>query len=153
VQIVSARVLDSSGEESALVNISEDVHVEITYEVNRDGVKPQFSMILLDAEGNSAFSSLNNRDHEGYGEPVGKGLYRSRCTIYGNLLNAGRFFVTIAGFIDHWYDGFRIDTALSFDAVDDGVLKGDYHGDYSGPVRPRLLWRTERLDHDATLGR
>ncbi|MGC9324085.1 MAG: ABC transporter ATP-binding protein [Desulfomonilia bacterium] len=146
IGIVSARILDSNGDEASFTNISEDMTVEITYTVKRDGVVPQFSIILLDAEGNSAFSSLSNKDHEGYGKPLSKGVYRSQCTIYGNLLNSGRFFITIAGFINHWHDGFRIDNALSFDAVDDGYLKGDYHGDYSGSVRPLLKWKTEELN-------
>ncbi len=145
IKILSVRLLDGNGEETSLVNISEGLLVEITFEVTEEDVIPQFSMILLDAEGNSAFSSLNNKDNDDYGNPMPKGIYRTICTIHGNLLNAGRFFVTIAGFVDNWYDGFRIDNVVSFDAVDDGVLKGDYHGDYSGHVRPLLKWRTERL--------
>lgn len=143
LKITSVRLRNHGGEEVPLVNISEDILIEITYEIVRDGAVPQFSAILLDAEGNCVFGSLNNRQNNAYGSPLKKGTYRSTCCIHGNLLNAGRFFVSVAGFADTWCDGFRIDNVLSFDAIDDGILKGDYHGDYSGPLRPSLVWHTE----------
>lgn len=145
LQITSVRLTNSQGQEVLLVNISEDTLVEITYEVIRDSIVPQFSAILLDTEGNCIFGSLNNKESTIYGSQLHLGTYRSTCCIHGNLLNAGRFFITIAGFADNWSDGFRIDNVLSFVAIDDGILKGDYHGDYSGPIRPMLKWHTEKL--------
>jgi lipopolysaccharide transport system ATP-binding protein len=142
LKIASVGLRDGSGEETPLVNISEGIQVEISYEVVRDKTIPQFSLSLMDAEGNCVFSSLNNREEHLYGSRLPKGFYRSTCAIPGDLLNAGRYFVSIAGFADNWSDGFRIDNILSFDALDDGILKGDYHGDYSGCIRPALRWTT-----------
>jgi lipopolysaccharide transport system ATP-binding protein len=144
-RIVSVQLVDKDELETSTMNISEDILVKVTYEVIRDGVIPQFSLILLDMEGNCVFGSLNNKSPDTYGSPAQMGTYLSTCIIYGNLLNAGRFFITIAGFSGNWSDGFREDNVLSFDAIDDGILKGDFHGDYSGPVRPSLKWLTERL--------
>jgi lipopolysaccharide transport system ATP-binding protein len=144
-KLISMQLVDKDGQETSTMNISEDILVKVTYDVIRDDIIPQFSLILLDMEGNCVFGSLNNKESDTYGSPVQRGTYLSTCIIYGNLLNAGRFFITIAGFSGNWSDGFREDNVLSFDAIDDGILKGDYHGDYSGPIRPSLKWHTENV--------
>ncbi len=144
-RIISVQLVDKNEQETSIMNISEDILVKVTFEVIRDGIIPQLSLILLDMEGNCVFGSLNNYDNNAYGSPVNVGIYLSTCCIQGNLLNAGRFFISIAGFSDNWSDGFREDNVLSFDAIDDGILKGDYHGDYGGPIRPLLKWHTEIL--------
>jgi len=145
LRIHSVQLLDKGGQECSTVNISEDILVKITYEVVREGGIPQFSLSVLDMEGNCVFSSLNNKANTSYGVPLSRGIYQSTCFITGNLLNAGRFFISLAGFSGNWTDGFREDNVLSFDTVDDGILKGDYHGDYGGSVRPLLRWHTEKL--------
>jgi len=144
MKIISVMLTDTHGQEAPIMNISEDLFVEITFEIISGKLIPQFSLILFDVEGNCIFSSLNNKDNM-YGTPLSPGRYRTSCCIPGNLLNAGRFSITIVGFINNWYEGFRIENALSFDAVDDGLLKGDYHGNYSGPFRPLLQWGTEKI--------
>ena len=148
LKIDSLSLKDSGGQEAPLVNISEGLFVEIRYEIVRDGTVPQFSVSLLDAEGMCIFSSLNNREERLYGFPLPRRRYVSTCRIPGDLLNAGRYFVTIAGFTGNWIDGFRIDNILAFDAIDDGVLKGDYHGDYGGCIRPFLEWTTTENNSD-----
>ena len=146
-RIVSVRLTDTAGSELSQLNISEDMLVEITYDVIRENTIPQFSVILLDAEGNCVLSSLNNKSNDAYGSPLALRRYRSICCIHGNLLNAGRYFVTIKGFSNNWSDEISppIENILSFDALDDGVLKADYSGNFGGLIRPLLAWRTERM--------
>ena len=89
------------------------------------------------------FASLNNREQQFYGKPLNAGRYKSRCLIQGDLLNAGNFSFSLIGFSANWSDHFRVDQAISFEARDDGVLRGDYYGPFGGPLRPRLTWHTE----------
>ena len=89
------------------------------------------------------FASLNNREQQFYGKPLDAGRYKSRCLIQGDLLNAGNFSFSLIGFSANWSDHFRVDQAISFEARDDGVLRGDYYGPFGGPLRPRLTWHTE----------
>ncbi len=71
------------------------------------------------------------------------GRYKSTCRLYGNLLNAGRFYFSVVGFSANWTDSFRVDQAVYFDAIDDGMLRGDYYGAFGGVFRPKLGWETE----------
>jgi len=147
-RINSIILKNKHGMETSAITISDELLVDINFEVLQDEAKPQYSLILSDADGNCIFGSLNNYEHEHYGKPLRPGIYTSTCRIYGSLLNAGRFFVTLIGFNNNWHDEFKIENAISFHAHDDGVIKGDYPGSYGGPIRPLLKWQTKR--HDIT---
>src|ERR1041385_4463987 len=142
-KINAMRILDAAGAETSVVNISEPCTVEIDYEVLRPGTAAAFSLVLFDPDGAAMFASLNNREQQFYGKPLDAGRYKSRCLIQGDLLNAGNFSFSLIGFSANWSDHFRVDQAISFEARDDGVLRGDYYGPFGGPLRPRLTWHTE----------
>lgn len=141
-KLVAMRILGAAGEETSVVNISESFAVEIEFEVLRQGASAAFSLILFDPEGTVMFASLNNHEAEYYGKPLNAGRYKSRCLIQGDLLNAGNFSFSVIGFAANWTNHFRVDQAVSFEARDDAVLRGDYYGVFGGPLRPRLSWET-----------
>ncbi|MDQ3917751.1 MAG: ABC transporter ATP-binding protein [Acidobacteriota bacterium] len=142
-KLSSVRLLDAEGSETSVVNLSEDFAVEICYEVVEQGAAAGFSLMLFDADGASVLSSLSNTERNFYGKRLKCGKYKSTCRLPGNLLNSGKFSFSIAGFSANWTDSFVAEHVLSFQAVDDGLLRGDYYGGYGGPIRPKLLWETE----------
>ena len=142
-QLASITVKRADGPATSEINISEDVTIEIEYEVMRSGVRAMFSLVLWDANSNCVFGSLSNTAENSYhGKPLKPGRYRCICRLYGHLLNEGRYYISVIGASDNWSDGFRADHVLSFYALDDGVLKRDYPGNYGGVVRPKLKWKT-----------
>ena len=145
-EIVSVTLRNASGEPATRVNISEAATVEIEYEVLRDGVQVMFSLVLFDGEGDCVFGSLSNVEENAYhGRPLRRGRYVAACRLYGNLLNDGRYLVSVTGASQYWSDAFHAEHVLSFEAADDGVLKRDYSGGYGGTVRPKLAWRISPL--------
>jgi lipopolysaccharide transport system ATP-binding protein len=129
------------------INISEKAVLEIEYEVLQDCVRPVLSVTLFDANGYCAFSSLSNTEENVYhGKPLHRGHYLATCELYENLLNNGRYHVTVVGISDYWTDSFRADHVISFNAIEDGKLKRDYSGGYGGTVRPKLRWITEPIE-------
>lgn len=138
----SVRLLSALGAEVSSVNLSEELIVEINYELIRRGASLGFSLILFDSDGLCVFSSLSNTERRYYGRPLECGQYRSTCVLPGNLLNEGRFYFSIVGFSANWTDPFRVDQVVSFDAIDDGALRGDYYGVFGGVLRPKLDWAT-----------
>jgi lipopolysaccharide transport system ATP-binding protein len=138
----SVRILNTDGEEVSAVKLSESLVVELDYEVIQKGAYAGFSLVLFDADGYCLFGSLNNTEQNYYGQPLERGTYKSRCTLSGDLLNTGNFNFSLIGFSANWTDHFRVDQVVAFEAVDDGILRGDYYGPYSGPLRPRLPWET-----------
>ena len=140
------RLLDARGMESNTLNISEGGSLDIDFDVTEERAQVGFSIDLFDVEGNSIFSSISNQEPHYYGKQMAIGRYQSTCRIPGDLLNNGSFYLSLSGFSANWTDGFKLDQMLHIQAVDDGVLKGDYSGGFSGSTRPRLEWTTEKAN-------
>ncbi|OGW38652.1 MAG: hypothetical protein A2Y97_07390 [Nitrospirae bacterium RBG_13_39_12] len=145
-QLISVSLKNAVGTLAGEINISENATIEIEHEVIRQGTRVMFSLVLLDANGYCVFGSLDNTAENAYhGKPLQPGRYLNVCHLYGNLLNNGRYYVSIIGASDYWTDSFRADHAIAFEAIDDGILKRDYWGNFGGVVRPKLRWTMTSL--------
>jgi lipopolysaccharide transport system ATP-binding protein len=80
------------------------------------------------------------------GEPTTPaGLLRSWFVVPGDLLNTGTHRIGLVLEVAGGVANLRWDDLLVFDVHDAGDLRGLYHGDLPGAVRPRLEWKTEQL--------
>jgi lipopolysaccharide transport system ATP-binding protein len=142
----AGRVLDKSGKPSMEVHISENLSVEMEFEIldRRHGpFTPNFHFNTSD--GTVAFVSVNtSRD------AVAPGTYRARCEIPGGLLNEGTYFVGFgltsfsSGVTVHFFEP----GAVSFNVRDpiEGIAsRGGWGGSMPGSVRPNLAWNTEKI--------
>lgn len=132
-------------DDCSVVKISRGAAVEIEYEVYRQGAQVGFSLVLFDTEGHCIFSSLSNLETLFYGKPLECGVYRSKCFILPHLLNEGKYYISITGFSGNRSDFISVDRVLYFEAIDDGVLRGDFPGNFQGFIRPKLEWNTEKV--------
>jgi lipopolysaccharide transport system ATP-binding protein len=145
-RLVAGRVLDKRGAPSMEVHISENLAVEMDFEVidRRPGpFTPNFHFNASD--GTVAFVSVDtSRD------TLVPGRYRARCEIPGGLLNEGTYFVGFglttfsAGVTVHFYEP----GAVSFnvrDPIEGIVSRGGWGGSMPGAVRPNLAWNTEKI--------
>ncbi|MGA8164620.1 MAG: ABC transporter ATP-binding protein [Waddliaceae bacterium] len=139
--------VDNQGKAVAVFSLSRPVTIRIHYDVIRDGTRASFLLTLTNDVGVCVFSSLNNLEKKYYGEPLQKGSYLSECTIPADTLNDSMYFISVTGFNAQWSEPFTVERAIAIEAVDDGVLKGDYFGNYAGCVRPRLSWTTEKKNN------
>ena len=142
----SVKFKNYQGIETSSINISEDAYVEIDYEITKQDSKAGFALDLFSDQGDCIFSSLSNLEKQFYGKSLKCGFYKTKCKIHGNLLNSGKFYISISGFSDHYSDSFTVENALYFEAIDDGNIKGDYSGNFAGYIRPKLLWKTKILN-------
>lgn len=147
IHLNSVYLLDSSGSPVSQVNISEDMTISIEFSAE-ESARAQFSIVLFDSNGTCVFGSLSNTpENEFHGKSLTQGRYRSDCILYGNLLNEGRYHVSLILTSEFWQDGMRFEHIISFDALDDGLLRRDYSGGYSGLIRPKLLWKTQFISN------
>jgi lipopolysaccharide transport system ATP-binding protein len=134
---------DVSGKIPDIINISKDLMLNIEFEVIKDNTIPIFSFGVFHANSELVFGSLSNVEKEYGSKKYGPGRYTISCTIPGNTLNNGRFFITINGYSSNYSDHFVMDSPLSFESHDDGNLAGDYKGSFGGYIRPLLKWETK----------
>ena len=130
---------------SKMLNVDEDFYVNIDYKVTEDNSKIGLNVILHDSNQNIISSSINNHEKNFYQQKHLEGLYRSSCLIPGKLFNSGVYYVSIFMFGKNFSDGKLLEHLLKIE-IEDGVLvRGDYHGQYKGVLRPLFNWETKKL--------
>jgi len=80
------------------------------------------------------------------------GLFRTACTIPGNLLNDGTYTVSVyvnENNLPRLLDSDNIvfvPHVLSFEVEDTGTMRREYTGKWLGVVRPMLAWQTVQIE-------
>ena len=118
-RLASINLKTTSGEITSDINISEELLIEIDYEVIRPGARVIFSLHLMDENDGHICSSLSNQaENEYHDVPLSPGYYRSICRLPGNLLNSCRYTISLKGLSDGWSDSFLVERALAFEGLD-----------------------------------
>ena len=142
---------------TADVDISKEIHIEITYSCLMEGAELYSGIWLKDGKGVFVLSSSNHpsisltRD-SWHGSPHSIGLYKSICIIPGNFLNSGRYLITpIVGLVPNTTIMLE-EGVIFFDVHDTGAMQKEVNISWDGPViRPRLAWNTEKSDLNTLL--
>jgi lipopolysaccharide transport system ATP-binding protein len=147
-RLLAVRVRGADGEISNVVDIREPVRIEMEYEVLKSGyvLLPNFN--FLDELDETVFCSLDI-DPQWQGCPRPAGRYISTVEIPGNLLTEGTIVVN-AGCetVNPTVFQFWENHIVAFQVVDNGhpdSARGDFKGNISGKIRPRLRWKTQLL--------
>jgi lipopolysaccharide transport system ATP-binding protein len=142
----SVRALDVSGEPADLFDIRQPVQIEVEY-WNRSGgnLRPTVAIHIVNTDGVTLFATTDFNDTDWRATPRLKGVVKSVCTIPGNFLSEGRFYVLVA-VVTYNPDVVHAlrEEAISFEVVDhtdgDGV-RGEATSGWPGIVRPMLSWK------------
>jgi lipopolysaccharide transport system ATP-binding protein len=78
-------------------------------------------------------------------KPHPEGLYRSTCSIPGNLLNEDTYSFLVMLVENGNQPLITLDNIISVKMIDSGKNRGKYFGIWKGTVRPLLKWETEKL--------
>ena len=139
----SARVVDSSGATSDVVDVSEPIGIEIAFDLlRREAVFPWID--LVDERGTLVFSAMDTNPV--WNEARDPGRYVTTAWIPEHLLNEATIHVTVSvksALLGRkpWRHA-EVESALTFQVVErEGpTARGDFAGRISGPVRPLLRW-------------
>jgi lipopolysaccharide transport system ATP-binding protein len=149
----SARVVDSAGATSDVVDVADEVGIELAFDVLSEE-RAVFPWIdLHDEGGNHVFSALDTDPT--WSEPKAPGRYVATAWIPPHLLNEGQLHVTVS--VKSLLTGRKpwrhaeAESALTFQVVEQGgapTARGGFHGRIGGPVRPFLRWTSEAAAAD-----
>lgn len=136
---------------SGEVSIDEPITIELECEVLRADVQINFGLVLRNSTGIEVFGSVNFPSASIEPDPWSgrrfpTGVFRTSCTLPANLLNDGRYSVSV--FAVNVPDQREIvcGDVVTFHAHDTGRMRAEYGGIWTGVVRPRLHWRTRRVE-------
>jgi lipopolysaccharide transport system ATP-binding protein len=145
----SARVVDEQGATSEVLEVSEQVGIEISFDLlRREAVFPWID--LVDESGSPVFSAMDT--NPAWTEARDPGRYTVTAWIPAHLLNEGTLHVSVS--VKSTLLGRKawkhaaVDSVLTFQVVEregEPSARGDFQGRISGPVRPLLRWTSEPL--------
>jgi lipopolysaccharide transport system ATP-binding protein len=149
VRLHAVRVLqDGIDGPAAEVNVSKEIRIEIELWNLREGTPLYTGIVLMDKMAIPVLQSTNSTELSltqdcWYGRSHPYGLFRSVCCIPSDLLNEGRYSVTIIGGKAPREQMMYEPEVISFQTlVTDDPNKAYYAGTL---VRPKLAWQTEYL--------
>lgn len=147
--LLKARITNEEGQLISESSIEQAVYIEMIYSINICNAQVTPNFHFLTSDGVCAFVTSDapiDREAKRKDRP---GIYRARCKIPGNYLNAGTYYVgfalsTMQTSRVHYYEK----DLLSFTVVDPiigSVTRGQYAGPMPGVVRPLLDWECEMI--------
>jgi lipopolysaccharide transport system ATP-binding protein len=104
-----------------------------------DDVVLNTGLVLFSYGGECIFDLLSPSAH------CHKGLVEGECTIPGNFLNDGSYYISINVVKDTSIPIFNLEECLSFD-VEDYRVNMQYYGKWWGAVRPKFPYRLEQTE-------
>jgi lipopolysaccharide transport system ATP-binding protein len=141
----AVRVKDG-GNGRATIDTRYDCFVEIEYELAKPLPGLRVGYRLLASDGTVVLSSTDRDGGCRTETDCRSGIYLSRCTIPGGLLNRGRYSISLGIDVPKVESILFLDNVVSFDVEIAGDLDGTTSDNRLGLVCPRLPWKVEQLD-------
>jgi homopolymeric O-antigen transport system ATP-binding protein len=132
----AVRILNGDGRIASMLSVCDPFWVEISYSVLKRLTFCRVGVIFSSFQGTKVFE-VYDTDDERYAGPREPGSYTSKCRIPGNLLNPGRFILSVNAGIPDVRNLAFIEHVLFFEVEDTGTLM---YGKRVGVIRPDLQW-------------
>ena len=141
VKLKAIRITNRQGIEQPYFSCTEPIYVTMDYWVLHDDVPINMGFWLFDEKENWICGVGNYTETKR--KAINKhGPYRSRCTIPGNLLNSGRYTLTVEIIRNRADSEIRIPHCVAFETVDDHRVHSRY-SKWGGIIKPDFEWQTE----------
>ncbi len=148
-RVRAIRVVKEDGSPCRVTDIDSPVVIETEYEVLEAGAELNLMLSIHNREDVYILCSPSATDEQWYMKPHPVGVYRSRVTVPGKLLNKGYYFVSMyLGELGNYRVTHQL-RVVGFELIDVDS-KGGFYGSWHGVVRPELQWRTERTGAEAS---
>jgi lipopolysaccharide transport system ATP-binding protein len=144
IRLNAIRVRDDENSITATIDARRSFTIEIDYRVLRPTGSLRVGFSLQAADGTSLMSStdVESSPEEFVREP---GNYVSRCTIPGDFLNYGQYFVSVGADFPMIQSHFFCDRGLGFSIERTGGVGGHIPDSRSGMLRMRLPWDVDKV--------
>ncbi|MEO5814964.1 MAG: ABC transporter ATP-binding protein [Gemmatimonadaceae bacterium] len=141
----AVRIRNAAGVPSDTLDVGKPFTVEIEYEVKK--LLP-YSMVYFTLRTNEGVAVLTSVDaYDGLVGEHGRepGIWVSRCTIMGNFLSEGAYYLDVTAAHPLVEYLFLEESVLSFSIEETGSVIGTYLAEWPGVVSPPLPWSIDRV--------
>jgi lipopolysaccharide transport system ATP-binding protein len=145
VRLHRACVRPEGGAPTDEITIRTPLALEFDYWNLEPGARLSLSLLLFNEQGTVILETFPVREPAWHGKPFPAGLFRSVCRIPGDLLNDGMHRISVYIVQDQGKVLFSVEDVLTFNVLDSAARRGDWHGKWTGAVRPDLQWETAYL--------
>jgi len=144
IKLLRVSIRNEERKVAKAIAIDSPFYLEMEYEIGTRTEDIRIGYKLVAGDGTVVFTSIDT-DPEGLGLPREPGRYISRCTIPGNLLNSGRYYVTAACDRPMKEVLFSKENILSFVIQLTGGVGGSVPDGRLGVIRLPLKWDIFRI--------
>jgi lipopolysaccharide transport system ATP-binding protein len=144
-RLKSIRII-AQGKVADTVDIRDAVSIEMEYWNNKPDANLLSAFSFVNEQGQILFVSADFNDDQLAVKP--KGIFRSRCTVPGNLFAEGR--VSVVAEVSTRHPMYQIHflewDSVCFNVIDKGELgsvRANWGRNIPGLMRPQLEWQTE----------
>jgi lipopolysaccharide transport system ATP-binding protein len=136
----AVRIYNSQGGITSHLSSVEDFWVEIEYELSKNLANCRVGLIISTVEGTILFATYDTDicEDSGYRQ---EGSYVSKCQIPGNILNSGRFLISINAGIPGLKNLAKIENILSLEIEDMKGLNAGLGKKRIGIINPLVDWK------------
>jgi lipopolysaccharide transport system ATP-binding protein len=143
----SIRVLKRDKSPARQVYLEEPVLIEVYYWCLKPETPLNISISVYSEKEEYVFASASITDQEWYRRPHPVGLFKSMCEIPADFFNEGIYKLTVLLIGPNNQLVNQQDKLIAFEMIDLGKERGDYYGYWGGVVRPKLSWKTNRIQN------
>ncbi|MBC8145239.1 MAG: ATP-binding cassette domain-containing protein [bacterium] len=147
VRLRRVAVYDETAQPGEPFTVRSPLTFDFEYWNFEPGLQLNLSLHLLNEQELTVFNTFPVHEPVWHGKPFPAGLFRSRVTVPGDLLNNGTYRVLLLIVRDQGTIIHRQEEALVFDVHDSASARNEYHGQWHGVVRPILDWTTELVEN------
>jgi lipopolysaccharide transport system ATP-binding protein len=147
IRLHRARVRPADGSSDTQITVRTPIVAEFDYWKFSAQTRLCLSAEVMNEHGVNLFTTFK------MGQPAApQGLVRSSVLVPADFLNDGSYRINLVAYLDDDLEIARWDDVIGFDVHDAASeLRGLYHDEWPGVVRPNLEWKTELIDPDSAL--
>lgn len=144
LKVFGLRVYDDIGEITSNIDGCKAFSVEIEYRICKPLPFCRVGFELSTTDGVTVFEAYDSDDERYLGKRI-PGSYIAKCKVFANLLNTGRYILSINAGIPNVKNLAFLQAVLAIDIQDFGAVGSSMHTRRVGIVRPQFKWETESI--------
>ncbi|MCP4420628.1 MAG: ABC transporter ATP-binding protein [Chloroflexi bacterium] len=144
LKALSISILDESDTVTSSISVHKPFALEIEYQVNSPLPYCRVGFQLTAIDGVIVFTAYDS-DNEAYANRLEPGRYKARCQVPANLLNVGRYIISLNAGIPNVKNLVFLDGILTLNIEDTGAVGSHMYSKRSGIIRPDLRWKRAKV--------